>query len=116
MKEKREDVKRLFYAFFIFLLVFNVLPAISYLGDMWKIIPSLLTLIYPIIVIGLGIYEGYKNKLDIRYLLIVPVTFIPSIFIYYNLSAFIYCVIFTICSFLGVEIGVNVKKLMSNKK
>lgn len=116
MKENKEDFKRIFYAFFIFLIVFNMLPAISYIGSMWVIIPSLLSLIYPVIVIGLGIYQGYKYGFDIRYLLVVPVTFIPSIFIYYNMSAFIYCVIFTACSFLGIEIGKNIKKLISIKK
>ena len=49
---------------------------------------------------------GYiDSKIKWFYPVIVSLLFIPSIFIYYNSSAFIYCIWYLIDSFIGVLIG-----------
>ena len=59
----------------------------------------LATLIFGII---LGIID---SKIKWIYPIIVSLLFIPSIFIYYNSSAFIHCVWYLVDSFIGVLIG-----------
>ena len=53
-----------------------------------------------------GIVMGYiDSKIKWFYPIIVSLLFIPSIFIYYNSSAFIHCIWYLIDSFIGVLIG-----------
>ena len=53
-----------------------------------------------------GIVMGYiDSKIKWFYPVIVGLLFIPSIFIYYNSSAFIHCIWYLIDSFVGVLIG-----------
>lgn len=53
-----------------------------------------------------------KQKIKYLYPLFVSIIFIPSVFIYYNNSAFIHSLWYLISSLLGTLIGIIVKKIL----
>ena len=82
------------FMFYIFPLFSGVESAIGMV-----VLILLATLIF-------GIVMGYiDSKIKWFYPVIVSLLFIPSIFIYYNSSAFIHCIWYLIDSFIGVLIG-----------
>lgn len=82
------------FMFYIFPLFSGVESAIGMV-----VLILLATLIF-------GIVMGYiDSKIKWIYPVIVGLLFIPSIFIYYNSSAFIHCIWYLIDSFIGVLIG-----------
>ena len=82
------------FMFYIFPLFSGVEAAIGIV-----VLILLATLIF-------GIVMGYiDSKIKWFYPVIVSLLFIPSIFIYYNSSAFIHCIWYLIDSFVGVLIG-----------
>ena len=56
-----------------------------------------------------------REKIKYSYPLVVVLSFIPSIFIYYNVSALIHSVWYLIISSVGVFIGVFVKDIFKIK-
>ena len=57
-----------------------------------------------------------SNKLKYFYPLIAIIIFIPSLFIYYNSSAWIHVLWYLIDSLFGEVIGICIYKLKHNKK
>lgn len=98
------------------LLIFYICPLFAgptdTMGLIYLII--LLTLMLSII---MGIISSKKIKYV--YPIIISILFIPSIFIYYNESAFIHCLWYLVISFAGILIGTminNLVKIINPKK
>ena len=64
----------------------------------------------------LGIIMGYVTKEKVKYLhpFVVSILFIPSIYIYYNESAYIHVIWYFVISLIGVLIG-SLIRLLINK-
>ena len=58
-------------------------------------------IIIPMICFVTSIFYGLKNGFDFGYVLIVALIFVPSIFIFYNSSAWIYVAEYTVVALLG---------------
>lgn len=56
-----------------------------------------------------------KKKIKYLYPVIVSILFIPTIFIYYNESAFIHIIWYLIDSVIGLLLGIGMRKIFSSK-
>lgn len=65
----------------------------------------LLLSVIPIICFVLSVLNGMNFGFNLSYLLGVPVIFIPSIYIFYNSSAWIYVAIYFVIALIGNWIG-----------
>ena len=93
---------------FIQLLRFYIFPLSAGPTDtMGMVVLIILSVLILSIVMGSISNEKFKYL----YPLIVSIIFIPSIFIYFNESAFIYCLWFLVISFVGIFIGTIIYKL-----
>ena len=72
----------------------------------------LLLLVIPLICLFTALIYTYKNNFSWAYPILVMVLFVPSVFIDYNDSAFIYTFIFGAISLIGSFVG----KLFSSYK
>lgn len=65
----------------------------------------------------LSIIIGSVSKAKIKYMypIIVPILFIPSVFIYYNVSALIHSIWYLVVSFIGVLVGTVIYKVIHKK-
>lgn len=67
------------------------------------------------IVLSLILTIVSKEKIKYLYPLIVAITFIPSIFIYYNESALIHSLWYFVSSLIGAVLGTIINKVFSKK-
>ena len=93
--------------------LFYLLPLIIK-GDM--VIAMILILLLGTFTLTLIINSISSNKLKYFYPLIAIIIFIPSLFIYYNSSAWIHVIWYLIDSLFGEVIGICIYKLKHNKK
>lgn len=92
-------------------IIFYVILAINFYGIPCLIIDTgsamfIMLIVIPVICFITSICYGIKNGFDIWYVLIVTIMFIPSILIFYNLTAWIYTIIYGIIAFLGNLIAI----------
>ena len=66
--------------------------------------------IIPIICLITSIFYGIRNGFDFWYILIVAIMFTPSIFIFYNASAWVYVVGYAVIALLGNLIALPLGK------
>ena len=53
-----------------------------------------------------------KSKIKYFYPIVIAILFVPSVFIYYNSSAFIHSVWYLVISFIGLFIGIIIGKII----
>ncbi len=93
--------------------LFYLLPLIIK-GDM--VIGMILALLLGTFALTLIINVISSNKIKYFYPLIAIIIFIPSVFIYYNSSAWIHVLWYLIDSLFGEVIGICIYKLRTKKK
>lgn len=67
-------------------------------------------MIIPLVCLVTSIFYGIRNGFDFWYILIVAIMFIPSIFIFYNYTAWVYVVAYIIIASLGNLIALPFRK------
>ncbi len=67
-------------------------------------------MIIPLIGLLASVFYGIRNGFDFWYILIVAIMFTPSIFIFYNSSAWVYVVGYTVIALLGNLIALPLRK------
>lgn len=67
-------------------------------------------MIIPLVCLVTSIFYGIRNGFDFWYVLIVAIMFIPSIFIFYNYTAWVYVVAYTVIALLGNLITLPFRK------
>ena len=87
------------------ILIFYLLPLI--MPD-----PFVLVFLLLLLTFILAILIGLKIKTKIKYLypIIVAIIFLPSIFLYYNLSALIHSLWYLVIAYLGLINGIIISK------
>lgn len=70
----------------------------------------IMIMIIPLVCFVTSIFYGIKNGFDFWYILIVAIMFIPSIFIFYNYTAWIYVVAYAGIALLGNLIALPFRK------
>ena len=88
-------------------LVFYVLPLFCGPTDMMGLV-FLIALSVFVLSLIMGILS--KEKIKYAYPLAISIIFIPSTFIYYNVSALIHAVWYFVISIIGLLIGMLIKK------
>lgn len=96
--------KPLVHLFFwgILLMNFYILPLL--IQDTASAM-TLLLVVMPLICLAVSVFYGFTFGFHLWYPLSVGLLFIPSIWIHYNLSAWIYIFLFALVSLLGMSIG-----------
>lgn len=67
-------------------------------------------MIIPLICLVTSIFYGIRNGFDYWYILIVAIIFTPSIFIFYNSSAWVYLIVYEVIALLGDLIALPLRK------
>lgn len=94
--------------FYLLLLIeFYIIP--SFIKDTGSAMIVMLVLI-PLLCLITSIFYGIRNGLDFWYILSVAILFIPSIFIFYNESAWVYAVGYTVIALFGNLIALPLRK------
>lgn len=96
-------------------IIFYILLIIDFYAIPWLIKDTgsamiVMLIIIPLICFVTSIFYGLKNGFDFGYVLIVAMIFIPSIFIFYNSSAWIYVAVYTVVALLGNLIALLLRK------
>lgn len=94
--------------FYILLFIdFYVIP--SFIKDTGSAMIVMLMII-PLICFITSVFYGIRNGFDFWYILIVAIMFTPSIFVFYNSSAWVYVVVYTVVALLGNLIALPLGK------
>lgn len=70
----------------------------------------ILLIVIPLITLITSFVYGLRNTFDFIYPLIVAILFIPTLFIYYNTSAWIYVVAYSMIAVIGELLGKILQK------
>lgn len=70
----------------------------------------IMLVIIPWICLIISIFYGIKNGFDFWYVLIVAILFLPSIFIFYNSSAWVYTIAYALFALVGNLIALPFRK------
>ena len=87
-------------------LVFYVVLTIAFYGIPWAITDTgsamfMMLVIIPIICFMTSVMYGLKNGFSFSYVLIASIIFIPTIYIFYNSTAWIYVIAYSVIAILG---------------
>ena len=94
--------------FYILLIIdFYVIPC--FIKDTGSAMIIMLMII-PLICLVTSIFYGIRNGFDFWYILIVAIIFMPSIFMFYNSTAWVYIVGYTVIALLGNLIALPLRK------
>lgn len=70
----------------------------------------MLLIILPFICFASSVFYGIRHSFHLSYTFIVAILFLPSLFIYYNISAWIYSLIYGIIALAGNLTGYLLRK------
>lgn len=70
----------------------------------------IMLVIIPWICLIISIFYGIKNGFDFWYVLTVAILFVPSIFIFYNSSAWVYTIAYALFALVGNLIALPFRK------
>ena len=102
-----EKLKKNIVFYLILLIDFYIIPL--FIKDTGSAMTIMLVSI-PLICLIISVLYGMKNGLDFCYILSVAIIFIPSIFIFYNSSAWVYAVIYALIAFFGNLIALPLRQ------
>ncbi len=74
-------------------------------GDSTGSFMAILLFIIPLVTLITSLLYGLKIGMDLYFPLLIGVLFVPTIFIYYNSTAWVYTIGYAIISLIGVFIG-----------
>lgn len=97
-----DKLKKNIFIYILLVINFYILPAL--IKDTGTAMFMMLVII-PMITLFTSIYYGKKNGFDIWYVISVGILFFPSIFLFYNSSALIYVIVYTIIALIGNFLG-----------
>lgn len=96
-------------------ILYYVVMAITFYGvpllvqDTGSVMVMMLV-VMPLISLVTSIMYGIKNGFDLLYILIVMIMFIPTIFIFYNSSAWIYVIGYGMIALIGDLVALPFRK------
>lgn len=96
-------------------IIFYILLIINFYVIPWFIKDTgsammIMLMIIPLSCLVISIFYGIRNVFAFWYILIVAILFIPSIFIFYDSSAWVYVVVYTVIALLGNLIALLLRK------
>ena len=102
-----EKLKKNWIYYLIILIAFYLVPMLIKDTGSGMFI---LLIVIPLITLITSLIYGLRNTVDFIYPLIVAILFIPTLFIYYNTSAWIYIIVYSVIAVIGELIGKILQK------
>lgn len=104
-------IKKQLWYILVLLVLFYAIPLIYFLPALENtfissLSASMLLLYNPAAILAVSAVYGFKHRFKWYFLLMVPVLFVPSVFIFYNGSALIYALLYEIFCVAGLGLGV----------
>lgn len=102
-----DKIKKNWVYYFIILITFYLIPILIQDTGSGMFI---LLIVIPLITLITSIIYGLRNVFDFIYPLIVAILFIPTLFIYYNISAWVYIIAYSLIALIGEILGKTLQK------
>ena len=102
-----EKLKKNMVFYLLLLIDFYIIPWV--IKDTGGAMIVMLVII-PLICLITSVFYGIRNGFDFLYILSVAIIFTPSIFIFYNSSAWVYAVGYAVIALFGNLIGLPLRK------
>lgn len=102
-----DKIKKNWVYYFIIFITFYLIPILIQDTRSGMFI---LLIVIPLITLITSIIYGLRNVFDFIYPLIVAILFIPTLFIYYNISAWVYIIAYSLIALIGEILGKTLQK------
>lgn len=102
-----DKIKKNWVFYFIIFITFYLIPILIQDTGSGMFI---LLIVIPLITLITSIIYGLRNVFDFIYPLIVAILFIPTLFIYYNISAWVYIIAYSLIALIGEILGKTLQK------
>lgn len=102
-----DKIKKNWINYFIILIAFYIVPILIKDTGSGMFI---LLIVIPLITLITSLIYGLRNTVDFIYPLIVAILFIPTLFIYYNISAWVYIIAYSLIAFIGELFGKTLQR------
>lgn len=102
-----EKLKKNWIYYLIILIAFYLVPML--IKDTGSGM-TILLIVIPLIALITSLIYGLRNTFDFIYPLVVAIMFIPTLFIYYNASAWIYIISYSLIALIGELLGKTLQK------
>ena len=102
-----DKIKKNWVYYFIIFITFYLIPVLIQDTGSGMFI---LLIVIPLITLITSIIYGLRNVFDFIYPLIVAILFIPTLFIYYNASAWTYILVYSMIAVIGELLGKTLQK------
>lgn len=102
-----DKIKKNWVYYFIIFITFYLIPILIQDTGSGMFI---LLIVIPLIILITSIIYGLRNVFDFIYPLIVAILFIPTLFIYYNASAWTYILVYSMIAVIGELLGKTLQK------
>ena len=104
-------IKKQLWYILVLLVLFYAVPLIYFLPALedtfiTSLSASMLLVYNPAAILAVSAVYGFKHRFKWYFLLLVPVLFVPSVFIFYNSSALIYTLFYEVFCVAGLGLGV----------
>lgn len=114
-------IKKQLWYILALLVLFYAVPLIYFLPALndtfiTSLSASMLLLYNPAAILAISAVYGFKHRFKWYLLLMVPVLFVPSVFIFYNSSALIYGLFYEVFCVAGLGLGVLLGLGRTNEK
>lgn len=111
-------MKKLLPYIIITAIIYNLLPLICFIPALRydiSLFILLLFLIYPGNALICGLIYGIKHGFSLFLILFTAILFVPAMFIFFNSSAWVYMIPYTLLTFIGLLIGTLIHKKRNGK-
>ena len=102
-----DKIKKNWVYYFIIFITFYLIPILIQDTGSGMFI---LLIVIPLITLITSIIYGLRNVFDFIYPLIVAILFIPTLVIYYNISAWVYIIAYSLIALIGEILGKTLQK------
>lgn len=102
-----DKIKKNWVYYFIIFITFYLIPILIQDTGSGMFI---LLIVIPLIILITSIIYGLRNVFDFIYPLILAILFIPTLFIYYNASAWTYILVYSMIAVIGELLGKTLQK------
>lgn len=104
-------IKKQLWYILVLLVLFYAVPLIYFLpvlkGTFITALSASMLLLYnPSAILAVSAVYGFKHRFKWYFLLMIPVLFVPSVFVFYNGSALIYGLFYEVFCAAGLGLGV----------
>lgn len=102
-----DKIKKNWINYFIILIAFYIVSMLIKDTGSGMFI---LLIVIPLITLITSLIYGLRNTVDFIYPLIVAILFIPTLFIYYNTSAWVYVIAYSMIALIGELLGKTLQR------